>query len=78
MKISKKNLDDILVKIDKRLQIINSSQPLEVNISKKKAYFAKFNEEDSSNVLLMHAMGPNVSGVVGSAVAAGVLISIFA
>ena len=36
------------------------------------------NEEDSSNELLMHAMGPNVSGVVGSAVAAGVLISIFA
>ncbi len=29
------------------------------------------------NVLLMHAMGPNVSGVIGSAVAAGVLISIF-
>ena len=36
------------------------------------------NEEDSSNVLLMHAMGPNVSGVIGSAVAAGILISIFA
>ena len=36
------------------------------------------NEEDSSNILLMHAMGPNVSGVIGSAVAAGVLISIFA
>ena len=36
------------------------------------------NDEDSSNVLLMHAMGPNVSGVIGSAVAAGVLISIFA
>ncbi len=53
MKISKKNLDDILVKIDKRLQIINSSQPLEVNISKKKAYFAKFNEEDSSNKKLV-------------------------
>ena len=29
------------------------------------------------NVLLMHAMGPNVAGVIGSAVAAGVLISIF-
>jgi len=28
-------------------------------------------------MLLMHAMGPNVSGVIGSAVAAGVLISIF-
>ncbi|MBT89148.1 MAG: hypothetical protein CMN79_01485 [Spirochaetales bacterium] len=36
------------------------------------------NDEDSSNVLLMHAMGPNVSGVIGSAVAAGILISIFA
>jgi oxaloacetate decarboxylase beta subunit len=30
-------------------------------------------ESDSSNYLLMHAMGPNVSGVIGSAVAAGVL-----
>lgn len=34
-------------------------------------------EYDKSNVLLMHAMGPNVAGVIGSAVAAGVLISIF-
>jgi oxaloacetate decarboxylase beta subunit len=34
-------------------------------------------KEDPSNFLLMHAMGPNVSGVIGSAVAAGVLISIF-
>jgi oxaloacetate decarboxylase beta subunit len=32
---------------------------------------------DPSNVLLMHAMGPNVAGVIGSAVAAGVLLSIF-
>lgn len=31
---------------------------------------------DPSNFLLMHAMGPNVAGVIGSAVAAGVLISI--
>ena len=30
-----------------------------------------------SNVLLMHAMGPNVSGVIGSAVAAGVLLALF-
>jgi len=35
-------------------------------------------ESNPSNVLLMHAMGPNVAGVIGSAVAAGVLISIFA
>lgn len=34
-------------------------------------------EADPSNILLMHAMGPNVSGVIGSAVAAGVLLSIF-
>lgn len=32
---------------------------------------------NSNNFLLMHAMGPNVSGVIGSAVAAGVLLSLF-
>ncbi len=32
-------------------------------------------EYDSKNYLLMHAMGPNVSGVIGSAVAAGILLS---
>lgn len=32
---------------------------------------------DPSNYLLMHAMGPNVAGVIGSAVAAGVLMSFF-
>ena len=35
-------------------------------------------EEGPSNFLLMHAMGPNVAGVIGSAVAAGVLLSWFA
>ena len=30
---------------------------------------------DKSNHLLMHAMGPNVAGVIGSAVAAGILLS---
>jgi oxaloacetate decarboxylase beta subunit len=34
-------------------------------------------KEDPSNFLLMHAMGPNVAGVIGSAVAAGVLLSMF-
>lgn len=34
-------------------------------------------EEDPTNFLLMHAMGPNVAGVIGSAVAAGVLLSLF-
>lgn len=33
-------------------------------------------KEDKSNYLLMHAMGPNVAGVIGSAVAAGLLLSI--
>ena len=32
-------------------------------------------EEDPNNYLLMHAMGPNVAGVIGSAVAAGILIT---
>lgn len=32
---------------------------------------------DSSNFLLMHAMGPNVAGVIGSAVAAGAMIAFF-
>ncbi|MPN01312.1 Oxaloacetate decarboxylase beta chain [bioreactor metagenome] len=32
-------------------------------------------ESDPHNYLLMHAMGPNVSGVIGSAVAAGVLLN---
>ena len=34
-------------------------------------------EEDSSNFLLMHAMGPNVAGVIGTAVAAGIFMAIF-
>jgi oxaloacetate decarboxylase beta subunit len=33
-------------------------------------------EENPSNYLLMHAMGPNVAGVIGSAVAAGVLLNL--
>ncbi len=35
-------------------------------------------EENPHNVLLMHAMGPNVAGVIGSAVAAGVLLALCA
>ena len=34
-------------------------------------------KENPANFLLMHAMGPNVAGVIGSAIAAGVLISLF-
>lgn len=34
-------------------------------------------KENPSNFLLMHAMGPNVAGVIGSAIAAGALISLF-
>ena len=33
-------------------------------------------KENPSNFLLMHAMGPNVAGVIGSAFAAGVLIAL--
>lgn len=34
-------------------------------------------DEDPSNFLLMHAMGPNVAGVIGSAIAAGVMLLLF-
>ena len=34
-------------------------------------------KENPGNFLLMHAMGPNVSGVIGSAIAAGVLLALF-
>ena len=34
-------------------------------------------QENPGNFLLMHAMGPNVAGVIGSAIAAGVFLSMF-
>jgi len=33
-------------------------------------------EANPNNYLLMHAMGPNVAGVIGSAIAAGILLSL--
>ncbi len=47
-----------------------SAVPMAARVSQKVGQ-----EEDPGNFLLMHAMGPNVSGVIGSAVAAGVLIN---
>jgi oxaloacetate decarboxylase beta subunit len=35
-------------------------------------------KDNPRNFLLMHAMGPNVAGVIGSAIAAGVLLALFA
>jgi len=49
-----------------------SAVPMAARVSQKVGQ-----EEDPSNFLLMHAMGPNVAGVIGSAVAAGVLLSCF-
>ena len=34
-------------------------------------------EENPNNYLLMHAMGPNVAGVIGSAVASGIFLSMY-
>jgi oxaloacetate decarboxylase beta subunit len=48
-----------------------SAVPMAARVSQKVGQ-----EYNASNYLLMHAMGPNVSGVIGSAVAAGVLISV--
>ncbi len=47
-----------------------SAVPMAARVSNKLGL-----EEDPQNFLLMHAMGPNVAGVVGSAVAAGILIN---
>ena len=47
-----------------------SAVPMAARVSQKEGQ-----RENPTNFLLMHAMGPNVSGVIGSAVAAGVLIS---
>ena len=49
-----------------------SAVPMAARVSQKVGQ-----KENPSNFLLMHAMGPNVAGVIGSAVAAGVLLSLF-
>ncbi len=48
-----------------------SAVPMAARVSQKVG-----READPSNYLLMHAMGPNVAGVIGSAIAAGVLIAV--
>ena len=49
-----------------------SAVPMSARVSQKVGA-----EEDPTNFLLMHAMGPNVAGVIGTAVAAGVFMAIF-
>jgi len=49
-----------------------SAVPMAARVSQKVGQ-----AENPSNFLLMHAMGPNVAGVIGSAVAAGVLLTLF-
>ena len=50
-----------------------SAVPMAARVSQKEGQ-----RENPGNFLLMHAMGPNVAGVIGSAIAAGVLIAFFA
>ena len=49
-----------------------SAVPMAARVAQKEGQRA-----NPSNFLLMHAMGPNVAGVIGSAVAAGVLLTLF-
>ena len=49
-----------------------SAVPMAARVSQKEGQ-----RENPGNFLLMHAMGPNVAGVIGSAVAAGVFIALF-
>ena len=48
-----------------------SAVPMAARVSQKEGQ-----KDNPSNFLLMHAMGPNVSGVIGSAVAAGILLTL--
>ncbi len=49
-----------------------SAVPMAARVSNKVGL-----EEDPSNFLIMHAMGPNVAGVIGTAIAAGVMIAVY-
>ena len=49
-----------------------SAVPMAARVSNKVGL-----EEDPGNFLLMHAMGPNVAGVIGTAIAAGVMIAVY-
>ena len=49
-----------------------SAVPMAARVSQKEGA-----REDPTNFLLMHAMGPNVAGVIGTAVAAGTFMAIF-
>ena len=49
-----------------------SAVPMAARVSQREGQKA-----NPSNYLLMHAMGPNVAGVIGSAIAAGFLMSMF-
>ena len=49
-----------------------SAVPMAARVSQKVGQ-----EADPSNFLLMHAMGPNVAGVIGTAVAAGTFMAMF-
>lgn len=48
-----------------------SAVPMAARVSQQVGF-----EENPNNYLLMHAMGPNVAGVIGSAIAAGILLSL--
>ena len=49
-----------------------SAVPMAARVSQKVGQ-----KDNPGNFLLMHAMGPNVAGVIGSAIAAGVLMALF-
>jgi oxaloacetate decarboxylase beta subunit len=49
-----------------------SAVPMAARVSNKVGQ-----EYDPENFLLMHAMGPNVAGVIGTAIAAGIMIAVY-
>ncbi len=59
---------------EKRGKILEMGREARVQKQHEKGKLAA--REDPGNFILMHAMGPNVAGVIGTAVAAGVLLSV--
>ena len=68
-------LMNLFVKDDKKINPLIGSAGVSAVPMAARVSQLEGQKENPSNFLLMHAMGPNVAGVVGSAVAAGILLS---
>lgn len=70
-------LMNVFLKGDKKINPLIGAAGVSAVPDSARVAHVEGQKNDPSNYLLMHAMGPNVAGVIGSAVAAGVLLSFF-